>query len=130
MIPYRWASSDSGAATPLESAPIMKSILSRSMSFCALRTATDGSVSVSSQRGSIGRPSTPPRAFCSSMASSIPRRSAWPLSAKVPVASQVRPMIRGFLAWARAHRQFPMKPTPAPNAAAPFSTCRRFGRQP
>ena len=108
----------------------MKSILSRSMSRCALRTATEASVSVSSQRCSIGRPRTPPRAFCSSIARIMPRRSAWPLSAKVPVASQVSPMTTGFFAWAPARRQFPMKPTPAPNAAAPFRTCRRLGRPP
>jgi hypothetical protein len=59
------------------------------------------------------------------MARIIPRRSAWPLSAKVPVASQVRPMRMGFFACARAQRQLPMKPTPAPKPAAPFRTCRR-----
>src|SRR6266545_796171 len=127
MIPWRWASSESGAATPLESAPIMKSIRSRSIIRCATRTATEASVAVSSHLCSMGRPSTPPLALNSSMARIIPRRSACPLSAKVPVASQVSPIRMGFLAWARAHRQGPTKATPVPRARPPLRNVRRVG---
>jgi hypothetical protein len=75
----------------------------RVISRSATRDPVAGVVSVSMWIASIVRPSTPPLALISLIASIAPRRSSIPLAAYWPLASIVSPMISGFFCAACDH---------------------------
>ncbi len=95
----------------------------------ATRDPVAGVVSVSMCNASMFRPSTPPFALNSLMATIAPRRSSTPDAAYWPEASMVRPITSGFFCadWAQAWLTFqgPKNVAPAAPAAIVPSRERR-----
>ena len=66
---------------------------SRSTISCALRTQAAGSPAVSANTISIGRPSSPPLAFCHLAQNSQPRFICWPTEPSGPVSAIGTPIL-------------------------------------
>jgi hypothetical protein len=97
MTPYFCATCEMALATPELTPPTMKATLSCLIMRSAMREPVAGVVSVSMCTYLMGRPSTPPLAFISSMAMITPRLSESPLLAYWPLASAVMPIRIGAL---------------------------------